>query len=110
MITSTKSEIFFKATSGHYACFSSFEFKSPTKPLNKCDKVNVSNDAAIQSFIEDVRLSQIYENTDKVLLPHPNLNYDTMERTISNSKGKYLPSKTVRSQMGCWHRYAIETN
>ena len=92
----TKSGIIFGTTSDHYAYFSSFEFKSSTKPLNKFVKVNVSNDAAIESFIEDIRLSQIYENMDKDLLSDPNLNYDIMERTILNSKEKYLPSKTVR--------------
>ena len=92
----TKSGIIFGTTSDHYAYFSSFEFKSLTKPLNKFVKVNVSNDAAIESFIEDVHLSQIYENIDKDLLSDPNLNYDIMERSIINSKEKYLPSKTVR--------------
>ena len=92
----TKSGIIFGTTSDHYAYFSSFEFKSSTKPLNKFVKVHVSNDAVIESFIEDVHLSQIYENMDKDLLSDPNLNYDIMERTILNSKEKYLPSKTVR--------------
>ena len=38
----------------------------------------------------------MYENVDKDLLSDPNLNYDIMERAISYSKEKYLPSKTVR--------------
>ena len=49
----------------------------------------------LQSF-EDVRVSQIYENMDKDLLSDPNLNFHIMERTILNSKEKYLPSKTVQ--------------
>ena len=92
----TKSGIIFGTTSDHCAYFSSFEFKSSTIPLNKFVKVNVSNDAEIESFIEDVRLSQIYETMDKDLLSDPNLNYDIMQRTILNYKEKYLPSKTVR--------------
>ena len=92
----TKSGIIFGTTSDHYAYFSSFEFKSSTKPLNKFFKVNVSNDGAIESLIEDVRLSPIYENMNKDLLSDPNLNYDIMESIILNSKEKYLPSKTVR--------------
>ena len=70
----TTSWIIFGITSDHYAYFSNFEFKSSTKPLNKFVKVKVSDDAAIESFIEDVRLSQICENVDKDLLSDPNLN------------------------------------
>ena len=59
-------------------------------------RINVSSEAAIDSFVADVNDANIYELLDNNLIADPNENYNIIENIIIDSKNKHLPSKLVR--------------
>ena len=91
-----KSGIILGATFDHYAYFSAFEVCKAYKPNPKFVRINVSNDAALESFVTEVSTAGIYEKLDSNLLSDPTQNYYIIEKTILEAKEKHLPSKIVR--------------
>ena len=59
-------------------------------------RINVSSEAAIDSFVADVNDANVYELLDNNLIADPNENYTIIENIIKDSKNKHLPSKLVR--------------
>ena len=74
-----KSGIILGATSDHYAYFSAFEVCKAYKPNPKFVRINVFNDAALESFVEEVGAADIFEKLDKDILSDPTQNYNIIE-------------------------------
>ena len=91
-----KSGIILGATSDHFAYFSAFAVCKAYKPNPKFVRINVLNDAALESFVTEVSTAGIYEKLDTNLLSDPTQNYNIIEKTILEAKEKHLPSKIVR--------------
>ena len=92
------------ATSDHYAYFPTFEVCKAYKPSPKCVRINVSNDAALVSFVTEVSTAGIYEKLDINILSDPTQNNNKIEKTILEAKEKHLPPKIMRLNK---HRHKI---
>ena len=88
-----KSGIILGATSDHYAYFSAFEVCKAYKPNPKFVRINVFNDAALESFVEEVGAADIFEKLDKDILSDPTQNYNIIEKTIQDAKEKIFAIK-----------------
>ena len=85
------------APSDHFAYFSAFEVCKAYRPNPKFVRINVSNDATLESFVTEVSTAGIYEKLDTNLLSVKiTQNYNMIEKTILEAKEKHLPSKIVR--------------
>ena len=92
----TKSGIIYGATSDHYAYFTCIEMNRIANAVPKYVRINVSSEAAIDSFVADVNDANVYELLDNNLIADPNENYTIIENIIKDSENKHLPSKLVR--------------
>ena len=70
------------ATCDQYAYFSAFEICKAYKPNPKFVRINIFDDAALESFVAEVRAANIFEKLDKDILSDPTQNYNV---TGSNS-------------------------
>ena len=90
------SGIFFSNMSDHLPYFIYFDMNTIKKPVPKTVKVNTYDANSINAFCENVR-SVITQNPLNVnLLADPNSNYNFLEKTLQESREKYLPSKFVK--------------
>ena len=76
--------------------FQHLKFVKTYKQNPKYVRINVSNDAALESFVTEVSTASIYEKVDTNLLSDPTQNYNIIEKPILEAKEKHLPSKIMR--------------
>ena len=88
-----KSGIILGATSDHYAYFSAFEVCKAYKPNPKFVRINVFNDAALESFAEEVGAADIFEKLDKDILSNPTQNHNIIEKNNSGRQRKTFAIK-----------------
>ena len=91
------SGIIFTGISDHlpyFVCLKSFSRSKASNP--KYVKCKINKPEAINSFLEELRESEIYQELNHTLEIDPNENYDKLIDHITTIKEKHLPNRFVK--------------
>ena len=82
--------------SDHLPCFSVINYKCNTKYKSKFIKIRENGPQAMQAFQDEIKTNIENTNFENDLLVDPNINYEKLEKIISDAQKKCFPVKEVK--------------